>query len=379
MSTTITCNKCGSLIEIQAALEGQVEERVLKATQERHLKELEKVKTQATQEAQLAAVAAQEFTIKQLQGEAATERQSNKELRDKLGELMTSLREEKKARENAEIEAQKKVLEEEQKIREDAGRLAEEKFRLKLAEQEKKLADTQRALDDAQRKASQGSQQLQGEILELDFESMLAQAFKDDLIEPVAKGVRGGDIKHIVRSPRGTVCGVMLWEIKRTKNWVDGWVTKLKDDARNEKAHIALIVSDVLPKQVSDDICSVQGIWVCKPALAVILATLLRKSLLDVALQKAVIENRGTKAEALYSFVTSHEFVQAIEAMVETYQDMSAQINKEKATFQKLWAQREAQAQTLLTTTASLIGGMQGHIGQTAMPKIRGLDLLSEG
>lgn len=171
----------------------------------------------------------------------------------------------------------------------------------------------------------------------------------------------------------------MLWEIKRTKNWVDGWITKLKDDMRNEKAHIALIVSDVLPKQSTEDICCVQGVWVCKPALAVILATLLRKSLLDVALQKAVMENRGTKAEALYSFVTSHEFVQAIEAMVETYQDMSAQINKEKATFQKLWAQREAQAHTLLSTTAALIGGMQGHIGQTAMPKIRGLDLLGEG
>jgi hypothetical protein len=171
----------------------------------------------------------------------------------------------------------------------------------------------------------------------------------------------------------------MLWEIKRTKNWTDGWIPKLKEDLRNERANIPIIVSEVLPKQLQEDMGLVNGVWVCKPKLAIILATLLRKSLLDAGLQKALAENRGTKAELLYTFVTSHEFVQQIEAMVETYQEMTVQIAKERTYYAKIWAEREAQAQRLLLGTATVIGSMQGHIGQSAMPKIKGLDLLEVG
>lgn len=145
----------------------------------------------------------------------------------------------------------------------------------------------------------------------------------DDDIEPVAKGTKGGDIRHTVKSPRGTVCGVMLWEIKRTKNCVDGWVPKLKEDLRAEKANIPIIITEVMPKQVTEYMGVFQGVWVCKSQLAVILGTLLRKSLLDVGLQKALADNRGTKADALYSFITSHEFVQQVEAMVDTYRDIN--------------------------------------------------------
>jgi hypothetical protein len=77
--------------------------------------------------------------------------------------------------------------------------------------------------------------------------------------------------------------------------------------------------------------------------------------------------------------VTSHEFVQQIEAMVETYQEMVIQITKEKTHYTKFWAEREAQAQRLLLGTAKIIGSMQGHVGQTSMPRIKGLELLESG
>lgn len=95
--------------------------------------------------------------------------------------------------------------------------------------------------------------------------------------------------------------------------------------------------------------------------------------------QKAVAENRDSKAEALYSFVTSHEFIQQIEAMVETYQEMTQQVQKERVAYEKLWAQREKQAQRLLLGTANIIGSMQEHVGHASMPKIKGLELLDSG
>lgn len=416
---TIICRGCGETIEVSAALQGQIEAQVLAAEHKKHELELERVKKEAEAAAKSESEAALELAKKQLAGERAlleksaaaeleiakkqlesdalnaqkkaasqqemlirtlredaeTEKESNKQLREQLNELMTALREEKKAKENAQLEAQKKLAEEEGKIRESAAKEADERQRLNLAARDKTIADLQKSLDEAQRKAAQGSQQLQGEVMELDFERALAEAFRDDDIEPVAKGVKGGDIKHIVRTSRGAECGVMLWEIKRTKNWTEAWIAKLKEDLRNEKANIPIIITEVMPKHLTDDIAQYEGVWICKPKFAIVLATLLRKGLIDAGLQRALAENRGSKADALFNFVTSHEFIQQVEAMVETYQEMTLQIQKERVAYEKLWAQREKQTQKLFMSTANIVGSMQGHVGQAAMPRIKGLEL----
>jgi len=421
--STIICSQCGIEIEVTAALQGQIEQQVLAAEHKKHQAELERVKAEAAeitkQERQAAAALAQkkldgersllaeqakadldiakqrleaqlaseqkkqaaqtELLIKSLKDDAENEKQQSKELREQLSQLMQSLREEKKARAEAELAAQKKLAQEEAKIRDEAQKAADEKQRLNLAAKEKTITDLQKALDEAQRKAAQGSQQLQGEIMELDLEKALAEAFRDDDIAPVPKGVNGADIAHTVRSPRGTDCGLILWEIKRTKNWTDGWIPKLKDDVRSAKAATAIIVTEVMPKQIEEDMGMLQGVWICKPQLAIILGTLLRKSLLDVGRQKALAENRGDKADALYSLVTSHEFAQQVESMVETYQEMTLQVQKERVAYEKLWSQREKQAQKLLLSTANIIGSMQGHIGAASMPRIKGLELLEAG
>jgi len=421
--STIICNQCGTEIEITAALQGQIEQQVLAAEHKKHQAELQRVKEeaeaqakadrQATQDladrklagakelleaqaqadlelakqklaaeaanAQRQQVAQQEMLVQSLTKDAESEKAANKELRVQLTELMQTVRQEKKAREEAELNAQKKLAEEEGRLREEIQKAADEKQRLNLAAKEKTILDLQKALDEAQRKAAQGSQQLQGEIMELDLERALAEAFRDDDIAPVPKGVNGADIAQTVRSARGSDCGLILWELKRTKNWVDGWVPKLKEDVRNAKASAAIIVTETMPKQIEEDMGVFQGVWVCKPPLAVVLGSLLRKSLLDVGRQKALAENRGDKADALYSFVTSHEFAQQVENMVETYQEMTIQVHKERVAYERLWSQREKQAQKLLLGTANIIGSMQGHIGAASMPRIKGLDLLETG
>src|SRR3989344_1931534 len=315
---TIKCNHCGEEIELTEALTKDLEKTILATEHAKHVSELERVKKEASE-----AAAKLDLKLQNLQKEAGEASEDNKELRKQLATLMQELRESKKARANVELEMQKKLGEEEAKIREEATKQADEKQRLNLAAKEKTISDLQKALDEAQRKAAQGSQQLQGEILELDLEEALANHFRDDEIEPIAKGVRGGDIRHVVKSPRGTVCGVMLWEIKRTKNWKAEWITKLKENLRSEKANIPIIITNCMPKHIVEDMGIFNGVWICKPHLVIILAALLRKGLLDVGLQKALANDRGNKADALFNFVTSHEFVHQIEAMVETYQEMT--------------------------------------------------------
>lgn len=355
--TTIKCSKCGNEMELSEALKKEIESSVISDLDKKHAADIEEIKKKVLEDSET----------------------DKKEMREQMKAMIEQIRELTKAKDNAEINAEKKLLEKEGQIRDEANKSADMRNRLKFAEYEKKLADTQKALDEAKRKSSQGSQQLQGEILELDFEKSLTDAFRDDKIEPVAKGVKGGDIIQTVISPRGTVCGAILWEIKRTKNWTDGWIAKLKEDLRSAKANVPIIITEVMPKEITQDIAQFEGVWVCKPNMAIILATLLRKSLLDAGFQKALSENRGSKADLLFNFVTSHEFVQQVEGMIETYQEMTIQITKEKVAFEKIWAQREKQTQKLLLGTANIIGSMQGNIGHSSMPKIKGLELLESG
>jgi hypothetical protein len=415
----IICPHCGKPVEIDKALEGQIEARVLSVERHKHEEELEKLKLEqaaqlAKEKADVADIAAKhlegekelirkqadadlELEKKKILQEAANEqrkfasdqenlvitlrkdaesaKKDNKTLREDLSKLMDQLRESNKAKDNAELEAKKTIAAEESKIREEAEKSADEKQRLRIAEKDSQLEAAKKQLDEMQRKLNQGSQQLQGEILELDLEEVLAQNFREDEIVPVAKGVSGADITQVVKTRGGVECGTILWEIKRTKNWTDGWIPKLKQDLRNAKADIPVIISEVLPKHIDGDMAQVDGVWLVKPKLAIMLATLLRQGLLDVGRQKALAANQGDSASALYSFVTSREFAQQIESMVETYQEMRTQVSKERMAYEKLWAQREKQADKLLSGTANIIGSVQGYIGQSSMPQIKGLEL----
>ena len=77
-------------------------------------------------------------------------------------------------------------------------------------------------VEELRRKAEQGSQQAQGEALELELEEVLKTAFPFDMIEPVPKGIRGADVVHKVNNQLGQYCGSILWESKYTKNWKIG-------------------------------------------------------------------------------------------------------------------------------------------------------------
>ena len=225
------------------------------------------------------------------------------------------------------------------------------------------------------RKAQQGSQQTQGEVMELDLEELLADAFSNDEILPVGKGVRGADIKQVVRSPKGYICGVILWEIKRTKAWSDGWVTKLKEDLRAEKANVPVIVSIETPKEAESGMGVKDGVWVVKYPLVLALGSLLRKSLLDVGYEKAVSLNRGKKADILYEYVTGHEFRQQVEALAESYHEMQEQLEKERIAMQRQWKAREMHIRKMIGATAEMYGSMQGLVG-SSMPQVKGLEMM---
>ena len=254
-------------------------------------------------------------------------------------ELIKKQRELDDAKRELDLTVEKRVQEGLDATRLKAKKEAEDEQRLKVMEKEQTIAAMQKQIEDLKRRAEQGSQQLQGEVQELELENLLRTKFPFDSIDPVPKGEYGGDVLHRVVGTGGQTGGTILWEFKRTKNWSDAWLVKLRDDQRTAKAEIAVIVSQILPKGV-ETFEMVEGVWVTHPRAALPVAMILRQSLLELALARQTTEGQQTKTEMVYQYLTGPRFRQRVEAIVEAFSTMQEDLDKERKAIMKQWAKR---------------------------------------
>ncbi len=286
-------------------------------------------------------------------------------------EMLKKQRELDDACRELELTVERRVQESLTSVRDSAKKQAEDELKLKVTEKELQIASMQRQIEELRRKAEQGSQQQQGEALELELEALLRAKFPRDTIEPVAKGEHGGDIMQRVCGPAGQCCGSILWESKRTKNWSDGWLAKLRGDQRAAKAELAIIVSQALPKEV-ETFDLVEEVWVVAPRALIPLAVALRNQLIAVACERQTGQGQQTKMEMIYQYLTGSRFRQRVQAILEKYTEMRRDLDKERSTMNRLWAKREEQIRCVIESTAGMYGDLQGIAGQT-LPEIEGL------
>jgi hypothetical protein len=355
----IKCPNCGNDIEINRAIKNKIQQEARKEMEKALRDQIERETKTEVLDLQNA-LREKEQKVEQLRDQELKIREEKRKIEEREKELV--------------LEVQRKIDEERKRVEEKITKQMIDDHRLKDSEKDKKISDLMKSLEEAQRKAQQGSQQTQGEILELDIEIALKTAFPQDQIEPVGKGVEGADVRQIVKSPKGYVCGVILWEGKQTKTWQDKWLLKLKDDLRAEKANVPVIITSTFPKG-AQNMALREGVWICSYELITTLAVLLRKNLLDIAQQRAFSEYKGEKADLLYEYIVGHEFRQQVEALVEIYQEMHSHIAKERIVFEKSWKVRESQIRRLISSTVNVYGGIQGLLG-SSMPQIKGLELL---
>ena len=287
-------------------------------------------------------------------------------------ELIKKQRELDDAKRELELTVEKRVQDGLTEVRILAKKEAEDEQKLKVMEKEQTIAAMQKQIEDLKRRAEQGSQQLQGEVQELELENLLRMKFPFDAIEPVPKGEFGGDVLHRVVSTGGQAGGTILWEFKRTKNWSDAWLVKLRDDQRTAKAEIAVIVSQILPKGV-ETFEMVEGVWVTHPRAALPVAMILRQSLLEIALARQSSEGQQTKTEMVYQYLTGPRFRQRVEAIVEAFSTMQEDLDKERKAIMKQWARREEQIERVMGATVGMYGDLQGIAGKS-LQEIDGLE-----
>ena len=257
--------------------------------------------------------------------------------------------------------------------RDQAKKEAEDELKLKVMEKEQTITAMQKQIEELRRKAEQGSQQLQGDVQEVELEGLLKARFPLDDIERVPKGEHGGDVTQTVKGQSGYPCGKILWESKRTRNWSDGWLPKLREDQRAAKADIAVIISKVLPPNV-ESFELVDQVWVAHPGITVAIATVLRQTLIEVAVARQASEGQQTKMEVMYQYLTGPRFRQRVQAIVEAFSNMQQDLDKERKAITKQWAKREAEISRVMQATVGMYGDLEGIAGKT-MPEIEGLEL----
>lgn len=288
-------------------------------------------------------------------------------------ELLRKQRELDDAKRELDLSVEKRVQDALGAVRDQAKKDAEEGLRLKVSEKEEQILSMQRQIEELKRRSEQGSQQLQGEVLELQLEVLLGSRFPLDILEPVAKGEFGGDLLQRVTGPTGQACGAILWETKRTRNWSDSWLSKLRGDQRAAKAELALLISEALPKGV-ESFELIDGVWVAHPRFLLPVAAVLRQSLVELAAARLSSDGQQTKTELVYQYLTGPRFRQRVEAIVERFSEMQDDLNRERKATQRLWSKREAQIQGVIDSTVGMYGDLQGIAGRV-MQEIAALEV----
>src|SRR3954466_3098728 len=368
----VACPKCNHRFALREGLSRQAIER--------HAGEFERAVAEGRKnlEARLAAEAKAQYDTqaKALSEALAAKERAMTRFPDEEPGLRRQLRELEEAKKNQDLEYQRRLDAERKTIEEHARSQASEEVSRREAQWKAQLDSAQREAADLKRKLEQGSQQLQGEALELSLEAMLKSAFPLDEILPVPKGVNGADLIQRVRSPTGLLCGTILWEAKQTKAWQPAWLRKLKDEQQEIGAEFAVIVTASMPKEGREPFLRDSDVWITRYEAARPLAELLRCALLELAKQRQANLGRREKMEVLYSYICSPQFAGRLKSLYDGFVVMREELEAEKAAFARIWKKREAQLTRMQDGLLSVVGDLQG-IGQEALPALDEVAALS--
>lgn len=340
-----------------------------KIIQEKLKEKLEKEKKKLIESTQ----SEYEDKIKMLEEENEKRKTENKQMKQKEIELLKKENELKEKTEEMELEIEKRILTKRDELTSEIRKQESERNELRIKEFEKKLEDQKKLVAEMQRKAEQGSMQLQGEIQELALEDLLRNEFPFDKVEEVPKGVRGADVIQTVVNHLQRQCGKIIIESKRTKSFSDSWIDKLKEDQRDQQADVAVIITEALPADI-DGFGNRDGVWITSFIQARSLIFVLREMIIKTDAVKSSEENKGDKMSMLYDYLVGEDFRQRVEAIVDGFVDLKADLDQEKRAMQKIWKKREKQIEKVIANTTDMYGSVKGIAG-SSLEEIKALEL----
>lgn len=385
MNDQIICPNCKKPIPLTQALSHQLQEkytkqfseersRLIVLYQKRINEEKQKIEKESIEKAREKIQQEMELKFTDTKNENEEMKKQLKDLQKQFLETNKLTRQLRNEKSQMKIELEKKLAQEEEKIRIEERQKAYQEHHFKDLEKDKKLQDVLKINEELKRKVEQGSQQAQGEVLELELEKLLKTEFPLDEILPIAKGKRGADIIQTIKNHYGQICGKIIWEAKRAQSWDNKWVVKLKDDQREAKAEIAVLIANILPQNIKN-FGFKNGIWISDYGSILGLATALRINLIDLMIIKLVHIGKNEKLEVLHQYITGTEFKQRIEAIIEAFTTLQDEIEREKRWFAAKWARQEKSIRKVIDHTLGMHGDLQSIMGKS-LADIKGLGML---
>ncbi len=373
---TVICPKCGTEIPVSTALKESIESRVNELYENRLKTEVEK-KLEAEREKMRERVN-EEFNskyaeledrvgVKEKHLEEAQKRES--EERKRRIDLEETVREQK-------IVSERQLEEEKAKMQEKMRKEYDVEYNLERRENQQKIEGLMKKVQELSQKLEQGSQQIQGEVLEEELEERVRGAFPSDSIHPIPQGTKGPDLIQTIRNQVGIESGRIAWEAKRTKEWNDEWIGKLKEDLVKHNSEVGIIVTKSLPKDVAA-FGMRNGILITNFENAIPLAMIARANLMELARQKRLGENSDETRDILYNYLTSTQFRQRVEAVAEGIVRMRSDIETERRSMERQWSKRTKEIERTIGNFSGMFGDLQGIIG-SSLPNVKYLSLSDE-
>jgi len=398
-----TCPHCANVISGEELLKHGVQQQLEQRVQSQLLSEKKKLK------AQMEALTAQEREMKKQLANLVDQRMSEekKKMREEVGKEYQNVietnraelrqksielrrmreleddaerlkREHKDALHLAKLNAKKAARQDMDSQVFEAKKTLKSEHELEVMDLKQRLQNQNAAIDELKRKKEQGSMQAQGEVQEVLIEQKLRDLFPADRIEEVKKGANGADCIQHVQDGMILNAVKIYYESKRTKAFSPAWITKFKEDIHRLGADAGVLVTSVMPKGITKP-SLVDGVWVCQLQDLPLLSQLLRKHVLLYSSARLAQESKGTKMELLYDYLTSELFANNIMRVLDRFDQLRSQLDKERRSLEKSWSKREkliTQAyKSLLDVNTSIqtIGGSDMDLLD------RGFDALEKG
>lgn len=376
----IKCPYCGHVFQISETLFSDLEANLKKKFEEKEnnlkfsaAEERKRLEKMLLEEKQQFTKGIEETTAKRLQSDfdlkstllqKQLEESNTKylESQTKIQNLLKEVSYSDQAIEESKTQLLEKYNQDKKELESKIQSKVDEEHRLKTLERDKIIQDQKNKLLEMQRKLEQGSQQTQGEVFELDIESKLQVKFPQDQILPVAKGVRGADIIHIVKNNMLQICGKVIIEIKNTKSFASKFIEKIKEDKREAGADVAIILTSVLPTDVKH-FGIVDDVIICDYVSFFNLIDIFRNKLIDVHRVKSYNQNRSDKVELLYDHITDPRFFEKIKTLYDLYSNMKTSLDSERNAARRYWNKREVELEILVSNVNDVWSGLNAITG----------------
>lgn len=104
-------------------------------------------------------------------------------------------------------------------------------------------------------------------------------------------------------------------------------------------------------------------VWVTEWEYVIALTGVLREQLIHSHQLRGSLVAKDEKMEVLYTYLTSPEFRDKIQNIVESFQLLKTGLDTERRSMERIWATREKQLERIIGNTSRLYGDMHGLLG----------------